>query len=72
MILRECSILMILLPLIINILEVEGVDVTGDVSQQCEQNVDAKVHTAPGDQEHPKRREKNLIINDMDLRTSII
>jgi hypothetical protein len=48
MILRNSSILIILLPLVIDIFEVEGMDVARNVSQQCEQDVDAKVHAAPG------------------------
>jgi hypothetical protein len=59
-ILGDGSILIILLSLVIYIFKIERMDVARDVSEQCEQNVDAEVNAAPGNQEHAERREKDL------------
>lgn len=61
MILGDCAVLIILLPLVVNIFKIESMDVARDVSQQCEQNVDAKVNTAPGNQENAERRNEDLV-----------
>jgi hypothetical protein len=43
----------------IDVLDVEGVDVTRDVTEDCETNIDKKVAAAAGDHENTNWREKD-------------
>jgi len=63
--------LIILLPLVVDIFKIESMDMAGDVSQQCEQNVDAKVNAAPGNQENAERRKEDLVVNGENRQASI-
>jgi hypothetical protein len=60
MISRECTVSMIFLPLVVNVLEIECMDMARDVSQQCEEDVDAEVNSTSGNQEDTKWRNEYL------------
>jgi hypothetical protein len=56
----KCTVTMIFLPLVVNVLEIECMDMARDVSQQCEEDVDAEVNSTSGNQEDTERRNEDL------------
>jgi hypothetical protein len=51
MISRGCTVSVIFLPLVVNVLEIERMDMARNVSQQCKEDVDAEVNSTSGNQE---------------------
>jgi hypothetical protein len=60
MILRNTAITIILLSLIIAIFQVKRMNMSGNVSQDGKEDINAEVESAAGDQEHSKRRQEDL------------
>ena len=51
---------MILLPFIVNVFKVEGMNMTRQVTEQSKENVDTQINSTARDQEDSKRRNEDL------------
>jgi hypothetical protein len=58
--LRRDAVRAILTTLVVDVFEVESVNMSRDISQQCEEDVDAQIQTAAGNQEDSEWGDKDL------------
>jgi hypothetical protein len=55
-----CTVSIIFLPLVVNVLEIERMDMARNVSQQRKEDVDAEVNSTSGNQEDTERWNEDL------------
>jgi hypothetical protein len=60
MISRGCTVSIIFLSLVVNVLEIERMDMARNVSQQRKEDVDAEVNSTSGNQEDTERWNEDL------------
>ena len=62
MISRGSAISIIFLPLVVDVLEIESMNMSRDISQQCKEDIDTEVNSASGNQEDAERRNEDLLL----------
>jgi hypothetical protein len=59
-VLRNHAVMQVFSPFIVDVLEIEGMDMSRQITQQSKEDVDTKVNTTSGNQEDTERWYKNL------------